>query len=811
MNNPYFNFSKYYDSYIEYNNIKVTYKQLYFYIQKFSNILKNYNIKNNSVISIFLDNSIELLISIYSIINISCIYLPLSKVFPDKRIENILTESNCNFVISNDYKFKNTTTININLNTLNSIIYCDIINNDINLNDIAYIIYTSGSTGIPKGIKISHNALLNHTNWMIETFKFSNTDKILFKTPIIFDASIWEIFTPLLCGMNIVVAETFTYQDPIKLADYINNHKINILQLVPTMGYSLFNYLKNDNKLRILFFGGEQLKKELVLNCVNYTHKIVNLYGPSECCIDSLYYEINDIEKNEYCIPIGKPILNTKILLIDMNNNEIINENNKECELYITGQCLSSGYINNEKLNKLKFININNEVYYKTGDIVKYTDDNIMFIRRIDNQIKFNGYRLELKEIENIIRSEYIINIEYINAVIDDNKIKLILVGKDICLDIIKNILKLKLPEYMVPSDIKIIDKLLINNSGKLDINKIFKRKISQNIMTKNEKYLSNIVSSILKLTNEQIDIDDEFVNNGLNSLFSMIFINELKMNNININIQLLKEHNTIRKLAKYIDNLSNQLIIDNSYDNIIIFKEKLIKIIKQSQSKIIVIHSSLNELDIDYITLKNIFYDIIINFKDYTFVVPIFTFSFCKYKYYHHQYSKSETGILGDWISELDTSVRTKNPIYSFAIIGPKKDELLEYNNFTAFGNNSIFEYFNNNNVTYIMICCMHLTQIHYYEEIFKVPYREYKKFSGIVNFENKFINYEIEMFVRNLDINANLGFKYIEYLKKDLNTIELYDNKKIYTISCKNIEKNISEHLKINKECLLISKNNK
>jgi amino acid adenylation domain-containing protein/natural product biosynthesis luciferase-like monooxygenase protein len=272
--------------------------------------------------------------------------------------------------------------------------------------DIAYILYTSGSTGMPKGAMISHRAICNHTFWMQETFPLTANDRVLQKTPISFDASVWEFWAPLMAGARLVMAPPNAHRDSRELASLISEEGITILQLVPTMAALLAEEpgLARCGTLRRLFCGGEALAPALceqlfvrLPDC-----EIINLYGPTECAIDATFHRCS---RGAATVPIGRPVANTKAYLLDAYNAPV--PAGSPGELHIVGAQLARGYWNKPDLTAARFITVNGERLYKTGDLARWDDEGrLEYLGRADDQIKIRGQRIEPAEIEAVLRKQ---------------------------------------------------------------------------------------------------------------------------------------------------------------------------------------------------------------------------------------------------------------------------------------------------------------------------------------------------------------------------------------------------------------------
>lgn len=343
------------------------------------------------------------------------------------------------------------------------------------------IINTSGSTGIPKGVVLNHRNFLDFLDWSVEEYKFNSQTIIGSLSPSIFDIYSFELMLMMARGAKLVLIPEEYGAFPASLPNYINIKKINFIFWVPTVMVNISKYdiLKYSNldSLKLIWFAGEVFptihfnywKKKLPFS------RFVNLYGPIEITLDCTFYEVKRELRDDEPIPIGKACINTDLL--------ILNELNKKCcideigELCVRGSSLAMGYFNDLERTERLFIQnpLNSnypELIYRTGDLVKMqSDGDIIFIGRADQQIKRNGYRIDLQEIEHVLVSQIGV---FRNACAlydkDNNKINIFYESEE-KQDIytIKKKLSKLLPKYMIPDLFFFMVELPRNVNGKID------------------------------------------------------------------------------------------------------------------------------------------------------------------------------------------------------------------------------------------------------------------------------------------------------------------------------------------------------
>lgn len=375
--------------------------------------LINYGIQMGDSIGIYLPKSLDLWIGLFGVFKSGGIYLPLELDLPPNRLKYIITDCNPKAIITTLQLWNE-----IFSEFLGYLLLIDQLNHSslpehppvpVSLDDSAYIIYTSGSTGNPKGVEVSHSALMNRLTWQKKQYNLNKKDIILHKTPIGFDVSLWELLWNCMVGAKLVIAPTPMEKDPEAILKLIKKQKITIVHFVPS---ALQVFLEKepcleDTDLRLIICSGEALTyptcKLFFQNNPNKKICLENLYGPTETAIDVTYYSVKEAQE---IIPIGKPISNIEIYILDKNLKQV--EENCAGELFISGIGLAKRYVNNHTLTDKNFLDDpfkgDGSKMYRSGDLASFLPDGtIRYIGRTDNQVKIRGGRIELEEIENIL------------------------------------------------------------------------------------------------------------------------------------------------------------------------------------------------------------------------------------------------------------------------------------------------------------------------------------------------------------------------------------------------------------------------
>ncbi len=510
--------------------------------------------ENKSVVAVIAERSAEMYGAIYGIIRGGNAYLPIDPDYPQERIDYILENSGAAAVVAQGKfvgKVKNIPCIDMTEllkvsadKQANAPIPCA------EPDDTAYVIYTSGSTGNPKGAKISHKSAINRILWMHDKYPLGAEDVILQKTPYTFDVSVWELFWWGLCAGSLAVSKPGEHFLPAKILEEVQKNRVTHLHFVPSVFELLLNYLethKNEiqkfNSVKHVFLSGEALTANLVHRFYTmYDYDKVtlhNLYGPTECAVDVTYYDCIPTDTDP--VPIGKPIYNTQMYVVDKYNNVV--PVGVTGELCIAGVNVGQGYLNNPELTAEKFIDnpFGEGKLYKTGDLAYLKEDgNIVFVGRKDSQVKLSGQRIETGEIEAVISA--VSGVETAAVIVRKVNAKDVLVafysGKKEREIEIKNYCRKKLPRYMVPSFVVKVDEMPLNQSGKLDRKALANAEIVYESETEapangTERHICEVFENILGVKN--VGRNSDFFEMGGTSLSMISLLAEAGFENVTV------------------------------------------------------------------------------------------------------------------------------------------------------------------------------------------------------------------------------------------------------------------------------------
>lgn len=431
------------------------------------------------------------ILTFFGVITSGCFYIPIDEEMPAVRIQMILDNVKSKLIICDEYTKEKAAEFNTDAKivTFNEISTTaenterlTVIHDKALDTDPIYIVFTSGSTGVPKGVCACHRSVLDYIEQLSETLGFNEDTVFGNQTPLYFDASLKEVYPTLKFGATTYLIPKNLFMFPIKLVEFMNEKKINTIcwvvsALTMISAYGAFDKVKPEY-LHTVAFGSEvfPIKQFNIWKSVLKDAHFTNLYGPTEgtgmCC----YYHVDrDFEEGEP-IPIGVPFKNTEILLLDDNNN--IAKKGEPGEICIRGTGVTLGYYNNPEKTQECFVQnpLNSaypEIIYRTGDIGKLNDrGELIFVSRKDYQIKHMGHRIELGEIEAAVNTVDGVKLSGCVYDSDNGKIVLFYVGdtdkKDMILE-----LKKKLPRYMLPNSVNILEEMPFTANGKINRNEL--------------------------------------------------------------------------------------------------------------------------------------------------------------------------------------------------------------------------------------------------------------------------------------------------------------------------------------------------
>ncbi|WP_442935957.1 non-ribosomal peptide synthase/polyketide synthase [Nostoc sp.] len=591
---------------VVFENQQLTYHELNCRANQLAHYLQSLGVSADVLVGICAERSLEMVVGLLGILKAGGAYLPLDPEYPQDRLGFMLEDAQVSVLLSQQQlveKLPEHQARVVCLDTDWEIIPQSNQQNPIagvQASNLAYVIYTSGSTGKPKGAINTHLGICNRLLWMQQAYQLTEIDCVLQKTPFSFDVSVWEFFWPLLTGARLVVAKPGGHKDSGYLVNLILEQRVTTLHFVPSMLQIFLEEqgLKDCNSLKQVICSGEALPKELqerffaCLGC-----QLHNLYGPTEAAIDVTFWECQP-ESNLKTVPIGRPISNTQIYILDQNLQPV--PVGVPGELHIGGAGLARGYLNARELTEQKFIPnpfsgskgageqrsrgvrerrrkivqspVPSPRLYKTGDLARYLPDgNIEYLGRIDNQVKIRGFRIELGEIEAALSQHQDVQTSVVIVREDipgDKRLVAYIVPQPQVTPTIsqlRSFLKEELPEYIVPSAFVTLDSLPLTPNGKLDRRALPAPEPSSELSDKYvtprtplEEILAQIWVQVLKV--ELVGRHDNFFELGGHSLLATQLISRMRSSlKVELPLRSLFAAPTIAELAPLIQQLQQQ------------------------------------------------------------------------------------------------------------------------------------------------------------------------------------------------------------------------------------------------------------
>ena len=506
-----------------------------------SNQLANYlvatGVTANSSVALCMERSPEMVIAMLGIMKAGASYIPMDPDIPRERIENILQDTGANTLVTMSSVAENF----VNINTTNIFLdseawqasSTDALNIDIKSDDIAYILFTSGSTGRPKGVQVTHKNMINLAYSMQDILAergLVGSFNWAWNAPLVFDASV-QALTQLAFGVELHLLTEEMRTDPGALASYIESAEIDMLDTTPSLAELLVKECQSrDIELPSMLIGGEAMPTELWSTLAQYYEQhqsfALNVYGPTECTVNSTFADIEVNSKPN----IGRGLPNVSLYV--MNNAQQLLPVGAKGELYIGGEGVTAGYINNPELNAASFIDSDEfGRLYKSGDLVRWNHSGqLEFIGRSDFQIKLRGYRIELEEIENVALQHPIV--DEVAVLVKDQQLVAYLVPDQAHESHIKSFLETRLPAYMVPSHIVMLAEMPVTANGKRDRKALLNIDVSTETTTylppetKMEFAVQAIWSELLG--QDSISIDANFFDMGGHSLLAIKLVSNI-------------------------------------------------------------------------------------------------------------------------------------------------------------------------------------------------------------------------------------------------------------------------------------------
>ncbi|MEP0264575.1 amino acid adenylation domain-containing protein, partial [Dokdonia sp.] len=547
--------------------VEVSYGTLLKHSNRVACYLLENGIGKGDIVGVVADRSVEMVIWLYGILKAGAAYLPINPSLPEKQVRFQLRDSGASLLVGDEMYLGSYGDILKEL-SIDGRPYSgfsgDAPNTTVSIDDPMYVIYTSGSTGHPKGVVVAHRSVTNLLYALNELYPFGEGNVFLFKTPYHFDVSISELFGFFLNGPGtLAILGQDDEKDPYKILDTIGRYGVTHINFVPSL-FNAFVDIVNSGEgslagVEHILLAGEALSSELVrrFRSLKVDASLHNIYGPTEYTVYATHYLLDNW--TEGVVPIGRPIQNTAIRILDSNGN--LQPIGVAGELCISGAGVALGYLNNVTLTASSFVNDPYDperLMYRTGDLACWlSGGDIEFLGRIDHQVKIRGNRIELGEIERALDCFEGIGESVVVAKIGDDDTKYLsayfTATRTIKGEQIRDFLLEELPSYMVPSYFTELSEFPLTSSGKKNISALpeptFKdvdRYVAPS--TPIEEIMCSVWASVLG--NEKIGVEDNFFIIGGDSIKAIQIMSRLRREGYKVAMRDIFAHPTVRGLS---------------------------------------------------------------------------------------------------------------------------------------------------------------------------------------------------------------------------------------------------------------------
>ncbi|MCF5753059.1 amino acid adenylation domain-containing protein, partial [Pseudomonas syringae] len=552
-------------------DLRLSYRELNNRANQLAHHLIDSGARPDGRVAICAERSESMVIGLLAILKAGSSYVPLDPAYPADRIAHMLQDSAPAAVLTHSATRGLLADVSVPVIDLDTQSLQDqpVANPHVpglTSAHLAYVLYTSGSTGTPKGVMNEHRGVVNRLLWARDHYRVNETDRVLQKTPFGFDVSVWEFFLPLLAGAQLHMARPGGHQDPAYMAQVIREQRITLMHFVPSMLEAFLEHGDSQgfSDLRRVLCSGEALPGHLVRRFKTQMPGIAlhNLYGPTEAAIDVTAWDCSGLDTPD-STPIGKPVANTRIYLLDAHQQPV--PFGVAGEIYIGGVQVARGYLNLAQLTAERFIkdpfcDDPSARLYRTGDLGRWlADGNIEYLGRNDFQVKIRGLRIEPGEIEDRLSRHPGVQQAVVMAREDvpgDKRLVAYFTAEpQVSLDVLREYLLAQLPDYMVPTAYVHLEKLPLTSSGKLDRKALPAPDLSSVISREyqapqgaTERAIAEIWQDLLSI--DQVGRHDHFFELGGHSLLAVKLIERMRQVGLSADVRVLFSQPTLVALA---------------------------------------------------------------------------------------------------------------------------------------------------------------------------------------------------------------------------------------------------------------------
>ncbi|WP_041814810.1 non-ribosomal peptide synthetase [Rhodococcus erythropolis] len=554
---------------VSFEGVSLSYAEFDSRVNRLARYLVSVGVGPESLVGVAVRRSVDLLVAVYGVLKAGGGYVPVDPDQPAERNAYVLESASPVCVIStSDVGFDAGVVPVVEVDVVDVSGFSDNPVSDIDRvspllsGNAAYVIFTSGSTGRPKGVSVSHAAIVNRLAWMQDEYGLDSSDVVLQKTPFTFDVSVWELFWPLQVGARLVVAVPDGHRDPRYLTSVIVGEGVTTVHFVPSMleVFVTDSSVAGCVSLTRVFASGEALPASVVADvwAVLPGVGVHNLYGPTEAAVDVTFHEV--VPADVLGVPIGAPVWNTQVFVLDSRLSPV--PVGVAGELYLAGVQLARGYVGRPDLSSDRFVanpfSGDGGRMYRSGDVVRWTaSGELEYIGRSDFQVKLHGLRIELGEIESVIREHESVS-SVVVVVREDVLVAYVTAaGGVVDVDELKRVVAGRLPGYMVPAVVMVLDELPLGVSGKLDRkllpDPVFVAREFRAPSSVAEIAVAGVFGDVLRL--EQVGLDDDFFELGGNSLVATQLVARVgQALDTQVPVRVLFEASTVEGLAAQVE-----------------------------------------------------------------------------------------------------------------------------------------------------------------------------------------------------------------------------------------------------------------
>lgn len=558
----------------------LTYRELDRRANQLAQRLLKLGTRPDRIVALFLERSVEMVVAIYGTLKAGAAYLPIDPDYPSERVAFMLQDAEPVALLTHPAARSKLPSVSLPVLDLEND-WAELGRESdeppvaqVMAEHLAYVIYTSGTTGRPKGVMNTHRGLVNRLLWMQEAYRLTAMDAVLQKTPYTFDVSVWEFCWPLLTGARLIVARPAGHRDADYLVRIINQAHVTTLHFVPSMLIEFLRHPKVSEcvPLRRVFSSGEALPvgtQETFFECLPLV-ELHNLYGPTEAAIDVTHWRCHS-EPGLRNVPIGRPIANTQIYLLDEQLQPV--PVGQAGELHIGGIGVARGYLKRPELTAERFIpdpfrSDPGARLYKTGDLACHRPDGVIeYLGRMDHQVKIRGNRIELGEIETVLGRHPSVSACAVIAPIEPRGERTLAAfvvlhpNAAVTQPALRSWLEQRLPAYMIPSRCERLDALPTTPNGKLDRKALEQCQGTplplgteyQAPRNELERQLAEIWQEVLR--RPHVGIHDHFLDLGGHSLLAYAVITRCRARlGREVWLRWIYEHPTVAGLARKIE-----------------------------------------------------------------------------------------------------------------------------------------------------------------------------------------------------------------------------------------------------------------